>query len=221
MVLLLGSALDLPLRDRNALLEASGFVAAYRDAPLDAPQSESLRRAVELVLEAVSPNGAVVVDHAWNLLRMNRTAKRLFELFVDMDTAPPDLFRNVVVTTLHPLGLRPSIVNFDEVAALTLDRGRRELLRAPDDPLLRQLAEGLANIPGLPTARSVELLTSPGPFLTLHLKRGDVEARIFSTIATIGTPIDATAEELRIETFFPVDATTFALLRHLSEEPPK
>lgn len=219
MVLLLGSALDLPLRDRNALLEASGFVAAYRDEPLDAPQSESLRRAVDFVLEAVSPNGAVVVDHAWNLLRMNRTATRLFGLFVDMSAASPDVFRNVVVATLHPLGLRPSIVNFDEVAALTLERGRRELARAPDDPMLRALAEELAKMSGLPAARSVDFLRSPGPFLTLHLKRGDVEARIFTTIATIGTPIDATAEELRIETFFPVDAMTGALFRRLSEEP--
>jgi len=45
MALVLGSALDLPLRDRNAMLEAAGFAAVYRDAPLEAPEAAALRRA--------------------------------------------------------------------------------------------------------------------------------------------------------------------------------
>ena len=43
MALFLGSALDLPLRERNALLEAAGFTAAYRDVPIEAPEAASLR----------------------------------------------------------------------------------------------------------------------------------------------------------------------------------
>lgn len=124
MVLVLGSALDLPLRDRNALLEAAGFVAAYRDEPLDGPEAASLKRAVELVLRAVEPNGAVACDRAWNVLAMNDGAARLFAAFADLESAPPDVMKNVLVATLHPRGLRPAIVNFEEVAALTLERAR-------------------------------------------------------------------------------------------------
>src|SRR5688572_23043273 len=134
MVLVLGSALDVSLRDRNALLEAAGFVAAYRDEPLDAPEAASLRRAVGLVLEGMEPNGALAVDRAWNLLQMNGGAARLMGTFMDVAGAPPEVLQNVVVATLHPLGLRPAIVNFEEVAGLMLDRAKREAIRLPDDP---------------------------------------------------------------------------------------
>lgn len=215
MVLVLGSALELTLRDRNALLEAAGFVAAYRDEPLDAPEAETLRRAVDLVLRGVEPNGAVACDRAWNLLAMNDGAARLFALFADLAEAPPDVMKNVLVATLHPLGLRPAIVNFEEVAALLLERERREHLRAADDPAFAQVRATLEAIPDLPRP-SVPPSSAGGPFITVHLERGGVEARLFTTIATIGTAIDATAEELRIETYFPADEATAALVRDLA-----
>ncbi len=215
MVLVLGSALDLTLRDRNGLLEAAGFVAAYRDEPLDAPEAASLRRAVDMVLNGMEPNGAVACDRAWNLLQMNQGAARLFATFVDLAAAPPEVSQNVLVATLHPLGLRPSIVNFDEVAALTLDRARREYARATSDPELlrvRNMVESIADLP----RPNVPAGPALGPFLTVHLRRGSVEARIFTTIATIGTAIDATAEELRLETYFPADDATARLIRDLA-----
>lgn len=219
MVLALGSALDLTLRERNALLEASGFAAAYRDVPLDADAAYDLRRAVDLVLDALAPNGAVAVDHAWNLLRANRTAMRLFETFVDLESAPPNVLSNIMVATLHPLGLRGALVNFEEVAAMALDRGRRERDRTPDDPKIRAVARAVEAIDDLPPFREGVLSRELGPFVTLHLRRGRHEARLFTTISTIGTPIDATCEELRIETYFPADEATATLLRELADEP--
>ena len=41
--------------------------------------------------------------------------------------------------------------------------------------------------------------------LPIHIRRGDLELRMFSTIMTLGTPQDVTLQELRIETFFPAD----------------
>ena len=37
--------------------------------------------------------------------------------------------------------------------------------------------------------------------------------RLFTPITMLGTPLDVTAEELRIESYFPVDAATEAALR--------
>jgi transcriptional regulator with XRE-family HTH domain len=215
MVLVIGSALDLPLRDRNALLEAAGFVAAYRDVPLEAPEAASLRRAIDLVLGGIEPNGAVACDRTWNLVQMNRAAARLFAIFADLSTAPPDVMQNLLVATLHPQGLRPSIVNFEEVAALSLDRARRESARFPDDPEIAKVRAAVAKIPDLPAARATT--SADGPFITVHLRRGSFEARLFTTIATIGTPIDATAEDIRIETYFPADEATGRLLIDLAK----
>ncbi|APR76019.1 Hypothetical protein A7982_01366 [Minicystis rosea] len=213
MVLVLGSALDLALRDRNALLEAAGYVAAYRDEPLDAPEAESLRRAVDLVLGAVEPNGAVACDRAWNVVKANRAAARFFALFVDFERLPPEVMENLVVATLHPAGLRPAVVNFEEVAALMLERLRREAARSPDEPRIARVREAVSAIPDLPSRPAPPI--ERGPFVTLHLRRGSAEARIFTTIASIGTPIDATAEEIHIETYFPADEPTARLVRSL------
>jgi transcriptional regulator with XRE-family HTH domain len=213
MVLVVGSALDLPLRDRNLLLEAAGFVAAYRDIPLDAPEAATLRQAIDQILGGFEPNGAIACDRAWNLLQMNQGAARLFATFVDLGAAPPEVMTNVVVATLHPAGLRPAIVNFDEVAAVVLDRARREIARAPADPEFLRVRDRLRAIPDLPTARTIT--GAEGPFVAVHLRRGDREARLFSMIATLGTPIDATAEDLRIEAYFPADDATRRLFREL------
>lgn len=215
MVLLLGSALDITLRDRNALLEAAGFVAAYRDEPLDSPDAAQLRRAVEIMLKAMEPNGAVAVDRAWNVLQMNGAAARLMGAFVDLASAPPEVMMNVVLSVLHPAGLRPAIVNWEEVAAFTVERSRREIARMGDDKRARDMLAQLEAIPDLPRGRNVP---SPplAPFLTAHLRKNGLEARIFTTISTIGTPIDATAEEIAIETFFPSDDATATLMKSLA-----
>lgn len=215
MVLVLGSALDLTLRDRNGLLEAAGFVAAYREAGLDAPEAAALRQAVDMVLGGMEPNGAVACDRAWNLLKMNQGAARLLASFVDLAAAPPEIAQNLVVSTLHPKGMRPSIVNFDEVASLLLERTRREWARSPDDPEIDRARRMIEALPDLPRP-SVPGGPASGPFLTVHLRRGPLEARLFTTIATIGTAIDATTEELRLETYFPADDATKRLIADLA-----
>jgi transcriptional regulator with XRE-family HTH domain len=215
MVLLLGSALDITLRERNALLEAAGFAAVYRDEPLDAPSADALRRALDIMLRAMEPNGAVAVDRAWDILQMNGAAARLINAFIDVTTAPPEALKNIVVATLHPAALRPAIVNFEEVAAFTVERSRREIQRMPDDPRTKAMLAHLEGIPDLPRGR-VPPAPPGGPFLTVHLRRNGIEARIFTTISTIGTPIDATAEEIAIETFFPADEATAKLMKSLA-----
>lgn len=214
LVLVLGSALDLTLRERNALLEAAGFLGAYRDEPLDGPEAASLRRAVSLVLAGMEPNGAVACDRAWNVIDMNGGATKLLSTFMDLAHAPPELSKNALLATLHPAGLRPSIINFEEVAAILLERTRREFARSPDDPALAELRAMLDRLGDIPRAGYPAALDR-GPFVTVQLRRGDVTASLFTTIASIGTPIDATAEEVRIETYFPADEATSRLIRSL------
>jgi len=43
--------------------------------------------------------------------------------------------------------------------------------------------------------------------LPIHIRKGDIELRLFSTIMTLGTPQDVTLQELRIESFFPAEAS--------------
>ena len=46
------------------------------------------------------------------------------------------------------------------------------------------------------------------PVLVIHFRRGETSLRLFTTLATLGTPHDVTLQEIRIECFFPVDDAT-------------
>src|SRR6188472_3109701 len=52
MVLRLAERLDVPLRERNALLVAAGYAPMYRERPLDDPALAAARQAVELILKS-------------------------------------------------------------------------------------------------------------------------------------------------------------------------
>ena len=51
------------------------------------------------------------------------------------------------------------------------------------------------------------------PILPMHFRKGDTELRLFTTLATLGTPQDITVQELRVESFFPMDDATAKTLR--------
>ena len=43
------------------------------------------------------------------------------------------------------------------------------------------------------------------PVIDVHFAYGGTTLRWFSVVSTIGTPVDITAQELRLEAFFPAD----------------
>ncbi len=105
-------------------------------------------------------------------------------------------------------------MNWDEVGSHLLARAEREL-SAPDD---RRAAALLAELRGYagPAPRTAPPLAGD-LLLPIHIRRGDVELRLFSAIMTLGTPRDVTLQELRIETFFPADAASDAAWRRLCD----
>lgn len=216
MVLRLAEALDVPLRERNALLAAAGFAALYRESALDAPGLEPVSRVLGFLLESHDPFPAYLVDREWNVLRANRAAALAFGRFAGeapvWRETPPNLLR----LTVHPDGLRPWILNWDEVATWLATRLQRELAYAGHDPELAERVDAVLALAGLPDgAPAPDPETPSRPVLPLHLKRDDLELRLFSAITTLGTPQDVTLQELRIESFFPADAASEERLRAL------
>lgn len=216
IVLALAGALDVPLRERNTLLTAAGFAAAYRASPLDGEELAHLRRAIDHVLAQQEPFGAVVVDGHWDLLRMNTGAAKLFARFPPTSTDGIAAAKNLILGTLHPQALRPYIVNWTEVAGHIVARLHREIAARPaDEPLQRLLARALAQADMPLEWRAPEPGKSAAPFITVHLRAPTLEVRLFTMLTSIGTPLDVTAEEIHIETYFPADDASEAALRAL------
>ena len=217
LVLALAGALDVPLRERKALLAAAGFAAAFSASPLDGEILAHLRRAIDHVLAQQEPFGAIVLDGGWNLVRLNRGALRLFQRFPPASPAGAEAARNLMLGTVHPDALRPYLVNWPEVAGHLVARLHREVAARPGDGELSRLLARTLAMPGVPAEwRAFAPGRSTVPFLPVHLRTTGLEVRLFTMMTSIGTPLDVTAEELHIETYFPADDASEVALRALA-----
>lgn len=215
----LSMALDLPLRERNRLLGAAGFAPMYLSRSLDLPEMTPIRSALERTLAHHEPFPAIVVDHQWNMVMENRSAVALSQLFDDPDAVwrrtCGDGPRNLVRVTFHREGIRPYIKNWHEVGPILLNRIRREAAAKPGAGIDR-LLDDLLSDPDVPHAWHAPDWHLPlNPLCLFHVGKGDLGFSLFSMLTTFGTPQDVTVDELRIETFFPHDVQTEALLRSL------
>lgn len=219
MLLHLAERLEVPLRDRNALLVAAGYAPVYPETSLDDPALRAAREAVDLVLTGHEPYPAVAVDRHWTLVAANRAVGPL------LAGVAPELLRppaNVLRLSLHPAGLAPRIANLVQWRGHLLARLRRQV-EITADPVLAALDEELRGYPvadggaaGSDTAAEERDYGEVVVPLRLRTDRGLLA--FFSTVTTFGTAIDITLAELAIESFFPADPATAEALRRRAEE---
>ena len=210
LLLHLAEHLDVPLRDRDALLLAAGYAPAHRETPLDSEEMEPVRAAIDKILAGHEPFPAVVVDRKWDLVSANQPALAILTEGVAPELLEPPV--NALRVTLHPNGMAPRILNLAEWSSHLLDRLDRQIA-ASADPALVTLAEELRAYPGVSSGRSGTHV-SEMLFVPLVLRAGEGRRlSFFSTIATFGTALDITIAELSIESFFPADEATATALR--------
>ncbi|MFW2386856.1 MAG: helix-turn-helix domain-containing protein [Polyangiales bacterium] len=213
MVLILASALDLPLRERNSLLSSAGFAPVYRETKLSAPEMLPVRHAFDTILSHHEPYPAIVLSRAWDIVSMNQSFGRLFAMLIE----PPFdsiVAQNVMHSLFHPGGVRPYVSNWEEVAGFLIDRLYRESIVELETSDSRKLLDALLAYPDVPARmREVDLAEAPRVCVTVNLEKDDTKLSLFSTLTTLGTPLDVTAQELRIESYFPADDATGDWLR--------
>ncbi|MES2787244.1 MAG: helix-turn-helix transcriptional regulator [Pseudomonadota bacterium] len=213
MVLRLAERLDVPLRERNALLVAAGYAPMYRERPLEDPALASARQAVELILRSHEPYPALAVDRHWNLLAANRVVPHLLE---GADRSLIEGQINVLRLSLHPLGLAPRIINLVQWRNHIFERLRQQI-HATGDATLAALLDELRALALPDGAQELQIegehLGVAMPF-RFRSRTGDI-LNFISTTTVFGTPADITLQELAMETFFPADAQTAQALHQL------
>jgi transcriptional regulator with XRE-family HTH domain len=211
MVVRLTTALDVPLRQQNALLLAAGFAPVWRESPLNEVELSGVSEALDYMLAQQEPYPAVVVDRHWNLLRANGGAARLVEFLVG--PLPSDAKVNLADALVGPDVLRPFLLNWAEVVRHFI-RSVEADAAADGRPETLVLLERLLAYDGVRALlKPAPMETVAGPVLPMHFTKDGVSLKLFTTIATLGTPQDVTLQELRVESFFPMDRDTAATLR--------
>lgn len=210
MVLRLASALSVPLRDQNALLVAAGFAREFPEA--QGPYTPAIEQALTRMLAQQEPYPLTVLDPRYNVVRANAAALRILPRFVADPTALPltdGAPLNVLRMVFDPRLARPFILDWPRVARDLAGRVHRELLAHPDDRALRELLASVFQAPDVPAElRQPDLGIPSAPILAIRLRRDDLELGFFTTITTFNAPQNVTLEELRIESYFPLDDET-------------
>jgi transcriptional regulator with XRE-family HTH domain len=215
MILRLAATLSLSLRQQNALMLAAGYAPAWHERDLSAPDLAVVNRALDYMLGQHEPFPAFVLDRCWNVLRANRGASNLTKFLTGAAPSTSLSQRiNLAVALLAPDGLRPFVINWQEVA-LHFVRSVRADAHANGMTSTSGLLNRLLAFPDV--LEISELITSEEdqrPVLPIHFQRDGNSLRLFTTIATLGTPRDVTLEEIRIEFFFPIDEATAQTFRN-------
>ncbi|AKN70782.1 XRE family transcriptional regulator [Streptomyces sp. PBH53] len=213
MVLRLAEQLEVPVRERNALLLAAGYAPRYPETPLDDPALDALRDGMERLIRGYEPYPALVVDATYTVVAANRGIARLLAGVAEELLAPAP---NAMRLTLHPEGLAPRIRNLREWRGHLLAQMEREIALHRSDRL-RALYEEVAAYP-VPEEPPGAEPAEPVAYFALPM-RIEHDGRILSfvsSISTFNTPMDVTVAELAIETFLPADPATAAYLHGLA-----
>jgi len=213
LVLGLARALDVPLRDRNALLLAAGYAPLYADPAWDAAEMRAVRRALDRLLRQHEPFPALVLDRHWNVLQVNAAAPRFFGSFVELSAWPRP--RNLLHLLFDPQGLRPFVANWPEVAQGLFERIAREAVGGVIDERMRQLMMELRRYPDVDVDRDSGQAPGAGPVIPITFVKDGESLSYFSLVSTVGTPRVAAAQDLRVECMFAADEATESRHAHL------
>jgi transcriptional regulator with XRE-family HTH domain len=202
-------ALDVPLRDRNALLLAAGYAPLYSEGAWNGLEMQSVTRALERILRQHEPFPAVVMDRYWNVLMANESAPRFFSRFIDMAARKGP--RNMLHLMFDPEGMRPFVANWEDLARGLFERVYRESVGRVIDEGTRELLAALLAYPDVKTEWRNPKAPIAGPampVIPMNFVRDGQALNYFSMVTTVGTPQTIAAQELRIECMFPADEAT-------------
>lgn len=209
MVLRLCARMDVPLRERNALLVAAGYAPMYRESRIDDPSFAPTRAAVDLILKSHEPYPALAIDRHWNMVAANRMVPLFLQGAAPKLLVPPI---NVLKVSLHPQGLAARILNLQQWRNHILERLAQQIASTGDAQLVALMQE-LRAYPTPPSTETLHLKDElAGVVMPFRFQSAVGVLNFISTTTVFGTPVDITLHELALETFFPADEFTRQVL---------
>ncbi len=205
-------ALDMPLRERNAMMLAAGYAPIYRESDLSDPEMRLVASAIDFMLAQQEPFPAFVIDRCWNVRSANASMRRL------LDSVKPGgpIHANIVRQVFDPEDMRPYVANWEDVARDLIRHLHHSINRNPADGRLRALLDEAMAYPGVPTDWRRREFRAPVPVITTIFRGPSGDLGFLSSVTEFGTSFDITAEETRIECMHPLDEPTRAHCKTLA-----
>ncbi len=204
LALRIAHSLKLPLRHRNAFLIAAGYAPEYEEEPIDGQKMKIVREALHRMIDTHEPYPAFVVNTSYRILMTNSGYDQIIRLYAGENVLKK--YDNAIRILFSVDGLRPYVKDWPAIEHFLLSRLWEEVVSTQN----AELIELYKNISQLKTSGDpIEFQTNHNlPIMSLTLEKNSIKASFFTTITTLGTPLDLTTQELRIESLFPADEET-------------
>lgn len=200
----IAQSLRMPLRHQNALLKAAGYASVFGEEPLNSKKMEMVSEALLRILKKHEPYPAIVFNSSYKILLKNRGIDIILKLFFEEGLRQP--YDNVYRLVFAADGLRQYIKDWPVIEHFLLSRLWEECVSTQNSELIA-LYKDIS--PSQKSKKPVEFQVDHNlPVLGFTLEKGPLKASFFTTVTTLGTPLDLTTQELRIESLFPADETT-------------
>jgi len=204
LVLKMAHSLKLPLRHRNAFLKTAGYASEFGEEPFSGEKMEIVRQALQRMLEKHEPYPAFVVNAAYTILMTNSGYEQMIKFLVGEHALKK--YDNVYHLTFAEDGLRPHIKDWPGIEQFMLNRLWDEAASTQNSELF-SLFEEISRLRTSEDPMDFQVDDNL-PIMSLTFEKDVMKASFFTTITTLGTPLDLTTQELRIESLFPADEDT-------------
>jgi len=220
MLIRLMAPLSLQIREQHEIMRAAGFesgAGSGEDNQYPAP----IEWAITRMMEKHEPFPLTVLSGDYAILRANDSARRLFGMYLSDAGKLPDV-PNMYSLIFDPRLARPFVENWSEVAEHMLARLMHECIARPTDKRLQTLRKQISRFPGLEKAwQQPDFGDRPEATLVIRLQRGGFTAKFLTTLTLFSAPWTIALEELRIESYFPLDEATAAFCHRLTDSTPE
>jgi len=204
LVMKIAESLKMPFRHRNALLALAGYASEYVEQSFDGEGMGIVRQALQRFLSAHEPYPAFVIDGEYNILMKNFGYEKMAKTLIGEDVF--SRYGNVYLLVFSNDGFRNHIEDWPAVGRFMLNRLMNEAAMTQNRDLYSLYQQCFSLFSAV--AEDMKPQAVDLPVLSITLRYAGVLCRFFTLITTLGTPLDSTSQELRIEALCPADEAT-------------
>lgn len=215
MVLRLFGAMGTPLRHQNEALVAAGFGRRFAEPALTGLPAP-VQAAIAQMLKQQEPFPMTVLAADYRIVERNAAADAVFSQVVADPSRLVSGPLDMVALLFDPALARGALVEWPRTARRVLGRLQRELLLTGDERL-GVLLERALQYPGVDASwRHPDDADRIDATLEVRLERGAWKLGFLTTLTAFTSPGTVSLEELRLESYFPLDDVTRRLCASLS-----
>ncbi len=233
------TVLRIPLRVRNNILISAGYAPIYQDTGLSEPEMSQARSILERLVLSHDPNPAMLIDRCWNIILSNNSFKKMCKAFVKEPSFLETEQLNLMSLLFHKDGMAACIENLPYVFDVMLERARRTLVAGDPGNELANLIEQLLQYRPIESDFMTSSAVKPSAIdkkrskttdvqqdshslpqlvMPIHIHNEHWNLSLFTTVATLGSPLNIALQELQIECAYPIDDATEIELQKLIKE---